>query len=200
MNSEYDKKIEKAKAAQKRRIEKQIAKQRTPEYQEKQRLNKKAAIERQRNKALDKIKEKKSVSNVNPPAKKSLVITKSRKPKMGLKGRNPTLQEKRVMNSIAKIGCIACLNKGRERPLVSLHHISGRVKKGAHFHVLPLCAEHHDTPADKSIISQYPDLIPIHAKGKIGGKGQWHSFNGTELELMDQVFKIIGFDIDAFIS
>ncbi|HDI3137188.1 TPA: hypothetical protein PMB18_002178 [Vibrio cholerae] len=110
----------------------------------------------------------------------------------GLKGRKPTVDEQRVMDAFGKLGCIACLMKGRLRPLVSIHHTDGRTKPFAHYRTLPLCENHHDTPAEKSVIDMYPDLIPIHAKGKVGGKKEWYKQNGSEAELLKACYKLAG--------
>ena len=67
---------------------------------------------------------------------------------------------------------------------VSLHHVEGRTKEWAHAKVLPLCAHHHDTPAP----SHAPDeLTPIHR----GNKKEWIELNGTEEELLKQVYEMI---------
>lgn len=109
------------------------------------------------------------------------------------KGRNPTAHEKRLGNKIGDIGCICCLNKNwytsdmqqqETTKFVSLHHVDGRTKEWAHAKVLPLCAYHHDTPAP----SHAPDeLTPIHR----GNKKEWIKLNGTEDELLKQVYEII---------
>ena len=114
----------------------------------------------------------------------------------GLKGRNPTAFEKILANKIGDIGCICCLNKKwytsdmaeqESTKFVSLHHVEGRTKEWAHAKVLPLCAYHHDTPAP----SHAPDeLTPIHR----GNKKEWIELNGTEEELLKQVYEMIDED------
>ncbi|MGU3814551.1 hypothetical protein [Vibrio diabolicus] len=44
--------------------------------------------------------------------------------------------------------------------------------------------------------AQYPDMIPIHAKGKYGGKAQWKIQNGTETELLFKVYKLSGLPLE----
>lgn len=61
----------------------------------------------------------------------------------GMKGRTPTADERRFMDAIAKLGCVACKKDGVDNAHVLIHHISGRTAPGAHMLVLPLCAEHH---------------------------------------------------------
>jgi len=60
-----------------------------------------------------------------------------------MKGKTRTKAEIDFQNKIAGIGCIVCLNNGVENHEVSIHHIDGRTKAGAHFKVLPLCYPHH---------------------------------------------------------
>lgn len=114
----------------------------------------------------------------------------------GTKGRNPTAIEKRLGNKIGEIGCICCLNKNwytsdmqeqETTKFISLHHVDGRTKKWAHAKVLPLCAYHHDTPAPGHAPEE---LTPIHR----GNKKEWIKLNGSEEELLKQVYEIIDED------
>jgi hypothetical protein len=84
---------------------------------------------------------------------------KPRKPiaSRGMKGRPPTADEARFMDGIAALGCIACLKDGWHNPDVSVHHIDGRTKPGAHLLVLPLCAGHHQDGTGPN-----PTLIAVH--------------------------------------
>lgn len=126
------------------------------------------------------------------PVKSDIQHSKSPKSK-GLKGRSPTSLEKYLGNRIGDIGCICCLNKGwytsdmqeqETTKFVSLHHVDGRTKEWAHAKVLPLCAYHHDTPAP----TEAPvDLTPIHR----GNKNEWIKLNGTEEELLKQIYEMI---------
>ena len=139
---------------------------------------------------VQKIKTIKSKPIKSKPIKSSPI--KSR----GLKGRNPTALEKILANKIGDIGCICCLNKKwytsdmaeqESTKFVSLHHVEGRTKEWAHAKVLPLCAHHHDTPAP----SHAPEeLTPIHR----GNKKEWIELNGTEEELLKQVYEMIDED------
>ena len=114
----------------------------------------------------------------------------------GLKGRAPTALEKKLGNKIGDIGCICCLNKKwyttdmaeqEGIKFVSLHHVEGRTKQWAHAKVLPLCAYHHDTP----VPNDAPDeLTAIHR----GNKKEWIVLNGTEGELLKQVYEMIDED------
>lgn len=68
--------------------------------------------------------------------------TKAKK-SCGFKGRTPTRAEQRLMDAVARLGCRACTKEDIENLHISLHHIDGRMKEGAYFKVLPLCAPHH---------------------------------------------------------
>ncbi len=169
------------KAFEKQRARQQI-KEASPEYI-KQQVEKVTAA---KDKAVKKLLESKSVISIDVNKNKR---TKSK----GLKGRTPTALEKKLGNKIGDIGCICCLNKKwytsdmaeqESTKFVSLHHVEGRTKEWAHAKVLPLCAYHHDIPAP----SHAPEeLTPIHR----GNKKEWITFNGTEDELLKQVYDII---------
>lgn len=74
-----------------------------------------------------------------------------------MKGKTPTKAEKLFHDRIAQIGCIACRKDGRFNPVVSIHHIDGRTKKGSHMKVLPLCAGHHQLGTGASwLIAVHP--------------------------------------------
>ncbi len=80
--------------------------------------------------------------------------------------------------------------------MISLHHVFDRVGERAHAYVLPLCCYHHDTLLEANKRAQYPDMIPLHAKGKYGGKAQWKIYNGTEIELLFKVYKLAGLPLE----
>ena len=84
----------------------------------------------------------------------------------GMKGRPPTAEEARFMDAIAKLGCIPCRKDGWENLDVSIHHIDGRTKEGAHFLVLGLCAGHHQagTGPNPALIAVHPDKARFEAK------------------------------------
>lgn len=73
-----------------------------------------------------------------------------------MKGRSPSAAEKRFHDQLAALGCIACRIDGNHNPTVSIHHIDGRTKPGAHMRVLPLCAGHHQDGYG------IPGLIAVH--------------------------------------
>lgn len=77
-----------------------------------------------------------------------------------MKGRNPTADQRRYWDLLAeRVGCIAC-HRDRAGYLrnhhVSIHHVDGRTKPDAHWHVLPLCAGHHQDGYGA------PGLIAVH--------------------------------------
>jgi len=73
-----------------------------------------------------------------------------------MKGSSPTAKERRLHDKMAAIGCCACRLDGNHNPVVSIHHIDGRTKPGAHERVLPLCAGHHQDGTGM------PGLIAVH--------------------------------------
>ena len=59
---------------------------------------------------------------------------------------NPTRAEKYYWGRlVSEVGCVACRIDGRINHYVSIHHVNGRTKPGAHMQVLPLCGAHHQT-------------------------------------------------------
>ncbi|WP_428983943.1 Ref family recombination enhancement nuclease [Pantoea agglomerans] len=108
----------------------------------------------------------------------------------GLKGRTPTAIERVVMDALGKLPCIACLQHGKESLLISLHHIAGRTKPGAHLLLLPLCDHHHQHAAPAHVRAEYPWLVPVHADGITGGKAEFSRHNGTEQELMIKAYAL----------
>ena len=138
-------------------------------------------------------------SNKSNVQKELKINSKQAKPikSKGAKGRSPTADEKRLANKIGDIGCICCLNKKwytsdmqqqETTKFISLHHVDGRTKEWAHAKVLPLCAYHHDTPAPSDAPNE---LTPIHR----GNKKEWVKLNGTEDELLKQVYDMINEEI-----
>ena len=93
-----------------------------------------------------------------------------------LKGRSPTSDEKTHMEAIASLGCIVCLIHHGVYSPTELHHIDGRTKPGAHFHIIPLCYRHHREGADcEEYTSRHPH------------KKRFERRYGTEINLMHEV-------------
>jgi len=99
----------------------------------------------------------------------------------GMKGRQPTPAEQVFMDKVAKIGCLPCRKDGRENLHVSIHHIDGRTKEGAHFKVLALCGPHH----------QQDDSDPLHRISVHGAKKPFEAEYGTQYELLAESIEII---------
>lgn len=99
----------------------------------------------------------------------------------GMKGRPPTAEEARFMDAIAQLGCIACKKDGWHNPDVSVHHIDGRTKPGAHFLVLGLCAGHHQhgTGPNKTLIAVHPY------------KARFEERYGTQRELLVECVELL---------
>lgn len=92
-----------------------------------------------------------------------------------MKGRNPTVAEKKHMDKVSQLGCIVCLKHGLGYVPCEIHHIYGKTKKDTHFKVLPLCFEHHRRGGDKEPISRHPY------------KARFVAAYGTEEELLAEV-------------
>ncbi|HCG7330501.1 Ref family recombination enhancement nuclease [Vibrio parahaemolyticus] len=190
---------EKQKAAQDRAVARQKAKFADPEWQKEQRQKKQASAKRARDKQLAKVqspeyKEKQQQKLVEQQERakskpKKLVKKKSSR---GLKGRTATSEENQYQDKIGTLPCIACYLHGRENWLISLHHVYGRTIPNAHKFVLPLCAYHHDTLLPAEERAKYPDMLPLHAKGKFGGKYQFSVHNASEAELLRLVYEKVG--------
>ena len=215
-NEDFEKKLAKVKAAQQRKLEKQlvIQKERLNDsvYIEKQKSKQYAAklrkSERQREKLNEKIASPDHLKKQKIKQKMALLkgsgisANKALKPSAkqtaskGLKGRARSAEEKRLETKIADIGCICCLNKGwynsamqasEGQRFISMHHVAGRTQKWAHAKQLPLCEFHHQTPAPAGAPS---DLFPLHG----GSISAWEKINGTQEELLKQVYLLISED------
>jgi hypothetical protein len=90
-----------------------------------------------------------------------------------MKGKNPNAAEKRFHNQIASLGCIACFMDGRYMEEVSIHHIDGRTKPGAHMKVLGLCAGHHQDGTG------IPGLVAVHP-----WKARFEKMYGKQSEIL----------------
>lgn len=89
-----------------------------------------------------------------------------------------TKAEKKHWDRVAALGCIACLNDGINNTYVSIHHIDGRTKPGAHMRVLGLCGPHHQTGGQKA-----PAIHPY--------KAQFEAKYGTQAELLAQTLRLL---------
>jgi hypothetical protein len=91
---------------------------------------------------------------------------------------NPTKADKKYWDAVAQLGCVACKIDGYLNMLVSIHHVDGRTKPGAHRKVLPLCAGHHQ----KGSNTNNPNMIAVHPD-----KSRFEARYGKQEELMIKV-------------
>lgn len=172
--------------------EKTRAKQQTPEYKEEQAI--KRAV-----KSAKAFENKIAKSKANWDCTPSLKTSKPSKPikSKGLAGKSVNASEKELHNKIVAIGCIACINAGittaGDGSYVSVHHCDGRTKPHAHEHCIGLCAWHHQVAMSKEQQALYPNVFPIHANLGKGGKVAWEKVNGTQEELIVQLWAMIGY-------
>lgn len=99
-----------------------------------------------------------------------------------MKGKSRTKAAKEFHDELCRVvGCIACRIDGYFNDYVSIHHIDGRTRPGAHFAVLPLCAGHHQagTGNDQNMIAIHPDKARFEAK------------YGTQTELLQLCIDIL---------
>ena len=94
---------------------------------------------------------------------------------MAIKGRNPTANESRHMDSVSQLGCIVCYKRGFMFVPAEIHHTQGKTKSESHFKVLPLCYEHHRGGSEEEPISRHP------------WKRRFEKEYGTERELLELV-------------
>ena len=93
-----------------------------------------------------------------------------------MKGRTPTADEAQWMNDVRSLGCIVCRREGKGETPAEIHHLDGKTKVGAHYHVIPLCYFHHrEGSANPQFISRHPY------------KRRFEERYGTELDLMFEV-------------
>lgn len=169
----------KQQAARQKQIDKQRDKLADPEWRASQYERQRKANQRLQARAAERAKERAA----NPKPKAALSRTR-KSTSRGTKGRTPTADERRVMDALGRLPCIACLMHGKTTEEISLHHIEGRTKPNAHKLVLPLCKWHHQHAAPPEIRALYPWLVPVHADGSVGGKAEFYRLNKPESALL----------------
>ncbi|NLZ11647.1 MAG: recombinase [Alcaligenaceae bacterium] len=97
-----------------------------------------------------------------------------------MKGRTATLAQKHYHSLLADLGCIACRKDGIRNTPVSIHHIDGRTKPGAHWLVLPLCSGHHQDGTGA------PGLIAIHP-----WKTRFEARYGAQRDLLKECIQLL---------
>jgi len=89
-----------------------------------------------------------------------------------------TKAEKKHWDRVAELGCIACMQDGIHNTHVSIHHIDGRTKPGAHMRVLALCAPHHQTGGQDA-----PAIHPYRSR--------FEAKYGTQAELLAKTLRLL---------
>ena len=82
------------------------------------------------------------------------------------------------------VGCIACRAYGIRNTHVSIHHIDGRTKPGAHMKVLPLCDRHHQTGGEAA-----PSIHPW--------KARFEAKYGKQMALLERCKELIAMNREA---
>ena len=200
IEAKRQKQYEAAQRQQLRQRERQRERQASPEYREQLREKAVATSARRiarltspeyRAEQAEKARRKQEEKAAAPVAeKRRSAPIRSR----GTKGRAPTSDERRVMDALGSLPCIACLLNGQRTDEISLHHISGRTKPGAHYEVLPLCKWHHQHAAPAHVRLSYPWLVPVHADGKVGGRKLFEAHNGTQEDLLAESYRRAGIE------
>ena len=158
---------------------------------EKQREYQARAIARQREKQANPEWRAEQYEKQRERQIKSAERAKKRPCGKGLKGRTPRAAERRMMDKIGSLPCIACYINGIVNEVISLHHLEGRTADGAHAYVLPLCDHHHQHAAPAAVRAIYPWLVPVHADGTCGGKAEFEALNGTQEHLYSLCLEMI---------
>ncbi|AOY88633.1 recombinase [Marinobacter salinus] len=97
-----------------------------------------------------------------------------------MKGKTPNKSEKEFHKRLADLGCIACYLDNRRNTEVSIHHIDGRTKPGAHMKVLPLCAGHHQDGTG------IPGLVAVHP-----WKARFEKLYGRQMEILQLCHELL---------
>ncbi|MGL5431649.1 MAG: Ref family recombination enhancement nuclease [Plesiomonas shigelloides] len=193
--SPYERKIQAARRAQERQQARRQAQMNDPVWQEEQREKRRTSAQR----AWDKQKAKAEAARVAPAPEPVKPATSKKKTSRKPPERTPTADERRHMDKVGKLPCIACYLKGVLTWYISLHHTQGRTAPRCHFYVLPLCEHHHQVPPPAEVMEKYPWLIPIHAYLRVGGKHAFEQAIAPVDELLALVDSLIqqggeGFD------
>lgn len=98
-----------------------------------------------------------------------------------MKGSTPSKADRELWDNMASLGCIACRKDGIFNSLVSIHHIEGRTRPGAHRKVLPLCGQHH----------QHDDTDPAERIGVHPYKARFEARYGRQLDLLDDCLQLL---------
>lgn len=189
--------LDNARAAQVRAREREKEKRNDPQWRAAQKQKQLAALQRQRERQAEKQNSPEHKQQLADKRQASWQRSKkpaatTRKPSRGIKGRSPTADERRVMDALGSLPCIACLLHGVTTSEISLHHIAGRTAPDAHKKVLPLCVHHHQHAAPADVREAYPWLVPVHACGTVGGKADFSQRNLPEMDLLIRAYALAG--------
>ncbi|WP_277268383.1 Ref family recombination enhancement nuclease [Pantoea septica] len=176
---------QKQQKARQKQIDKQRDRLADPEWRASQYERQRKTHQRMQTRAIERAKER--AANPKP---KTAVSRARKSSSRGTKGRTPTADERRVMDALGRLPCIACLMHGKTTEEISLHHIEGRTKPNAHKLVLPLCKWHHQHAAPPEIRALYSWLVPVHADGNVGGKAEFYRLNKPESALLVDAVKL----------
>lgn len=89
-----------------------------------------------------------------------------------------TKAEKAHLDSVSRLGCIACEKMGIEGTPANLHHVRKNSERRNHFKTLPLCPIHHQTGGHG---------VAVHA-----GEETWEEIFGSQEDLLAEVAERIG--------
>ena len=104
---------------------------------------------------------------------------------MAFSGRTPAASERRWLDAITRLGCIACLLDLYVWSEPSPHHTVGKTKPGAHYLTIPLCWRHHQAGDD---CAEYTSRHPH--------KARFEARYGAEAELIQATLDRIGGSLD----
>lgn len=93
-----------------------------------------------------------------------------------------TKEEKRHLNAVASLGCIACRQDGFYDTPAEIHHVRSGVGKGqraSHYEAIGLCPAHHRG-------THHPAVVSIHL-----AKRDFINQYGTERELLEKVLALL---------
>lgn len=97
------------------------------------------------------------------------------------KKKSATKAEKKHMDKVQQLGCIACQKIGFFGTPAEIHHIRTGIGKGqraSNYQVLPLCPHHHRHGG--------------HGEAFHSGPKAWQERFGSELNLLEEVNAMVG--------
>lgn len=119
-------------------------------------------------------------------ARMSVPVPKLEKAKPGK--RTPTVEERRWMDAITAIGCIACLLEGRPGVLGAVHHLLRGGQRIGHLHSICLCDPGHHQNGGPGVACRHPYKARFEAK------------YGTEESLLERSRALAGWECEPAAS